>query len=74
MKLRIRKGRFTFHVNGMTSDGQNYVAATVPNSLEWKVSFAREIVKIFTRTISLTFHARYVTCYYPTEQKAIMTE
>jgi hypothetical protein len=29
VRLGIRKGRFTSHVNGMTSDGQNSVAAIV---------------------------------------------
>jgi hypothetical protein len=29
VRLRIRKGRFRSHVNGMTSDGQNSVAAIV---------------------------------------------
>jgi hypothetical protein len=31
VRLRIRKGSFTSHVNGMTSDGQNSVAAIVRN-------------------------------------------
>jgi hypothetical protein len=33
VRLQIRKGRFRSHVNGMTSDGQNSVAAIVKQTL-----------------------------------------
>jgi hypothetical protein len=37
VRLRIRKGRFTSHFNGMTSDGQNSVAAIVLNTFLSKI-------------------------------------